>query len=139
LLQTAEYLQAAAHFNNTVQFVIEKYGPLSKKRTTGELCVLKKWRGFDEAENTEDPLYDKCIDTSRLLKDHLLLLAETWGRAGHQGPRQNQGKGKQPGRRSPGTTGDTDPNSYVYGAPRVIYLSYLYLLNLCFAMGRCCV
>jgi hypothetical protein len=41
-LQTAEDLQAAAHFNNTVEFVVEKYGPLSKERTSGELCVLTK-------------------------------------------------------------------------------------------------
>jgi hypothetical protein len=75
-LQTAEDLQAAAHFNNTVEFVVDAFGPLSKERTTGELCVLTKWRGFDEAENTEDPLYEKWIDTPRLLKDHLQLLAE---------------------------------------------------------------
>jgi hypothetical protein len=52
LLQTAEDLQAAAHFNSTVEFVVDAFGPLSKERTTGELCVLTKCRGFDEAENT---------------------------------------------------------------------------------------
>jgi hypothetical protein len=75
-LQTVEDLQAAAHFNNTIEFIVDKYGPLSKERTTGELCVLTKWRGFDEEEGTEEPLYDKWIDTPRLFKDHLLLLAE---------------------------------------------------------------
>jgi hypothetical protein len=69
-------LQAAAHFNNTVEFVVENYGPLSKERTTGELCVLTKWRGFDEAENTEEPGYDKWIETPRMLKEHLLQLAD---------------------------------------------------------------
>jgi hypothetical protein len=59
LLQTAEDLQAAAHFNNTAEFVVDKFGPLSKERTTGELCVLTKWRGFDEAENIEKPLREK--------------------------------------------------------------------------------
>jgi hypothetical protein len=68
--------QAAAHFNNTIEFIVDKYGPLSKERTTSELCVLTKWRGFDEEENTEEPLYDKWIYTPRLLKGHLLLLAD---------------------------------------------------------------
>jgi hypothetical protein len=76
LLQTAEDLQTAAHFNNTVEFVVEKYGPLSKERTTGELCVLTKWLGCEEAENTEEPVYDKWIYTPRLIKEHLLQLAE---------------------------------------------------------------
>jgi hypothetical protein len=40
LLQTAECLQAAAHFNNTIELVVDKFGPLSKERTTGELFVL---------------------------------------------------------------------------------------------------
>jgi hypothetical protein len=63
LLQTAEELQAAAHFNNTVEFVVENNGPLSKESTAGELCVLTKWRGFDKAESTEEPVYYKWIDT----------------------------------------------------------------------------
>jgi hypothetical protein len=63
LLQTAEDIQAAAHFNTTIEFIVDKYGPLSKERTTGELCALTKWRGFDEAENTEESVYDKWIDT----------------------------------------------------------------------------
>jgi hypothetical protein len=37
LLQTAEDLQAAAHFTNTVEFVADAFGALSKERTTGEL------------------------------------------------------------------------------------------------------
>jgi hypothetical protein len=59
LMQTAEYLQAASHFNNTIEFVVDKFGPLSKERTTGELCVLTKWLGLDEAKDTEEPIYDK--------------------------------------------------------------------------------
>jgi hypothetical protein len=42
LLQTAEDLQAAAHFNNTVEFVVDAFGAVSEERTTGELCVLTK-------------------------------------------------------------------------------------------------
>jgi hypothetical protein len=76
LLQTAEDLQAAAHFNNTIEFVVDKYGPLSKERTTGELCVLTKWRGFDDEEDTEEPIYEKWIDTPRMLKEHLHELAK---------------------------------------------------------------
>jgi hypothetical protein len=73
---TAEDLQAAAYFNNTIEFIVDKYGPLLKERTTGEPSVLTKWRGFDEEEDTEEPLYDKWIDIPRLLKDPLLLLAD---------------------------------------------------------------
>jgi hypothetical protein len=64
LLQTAEDLQAAAHFNNTIEFIVDKYGPLSKERTTG-LCVLTKWRWYDEEEDTEEPLYEEWIDIPR--------------------------------------------------------------------------
>jgi hypothetical protein len=48
LLQTAEALQAAAQFINN--------GPLFKEETTGEHCVLTKWREVDEEEDTEEPL-----------------------------------------------------------------------------------
>jgi hypothetical protein len=68
LLQTAEDFQAPAHFNNTIEFIVDKYGPLSKERTTGELCVLTKWCGFNEEEDTEEPLYNKCIDTPVYLR-----------------------------------------------------------------------
>jgi hypothetical protein len=80
-LQTAEDLQAAAHFNNTVEFVVDAFGALSKERTTGELCVLTKWRGFDEAENTEEPLYEKWIDTpvySRTIYSHWRKKGMSW-------------------------------------------------------------
>jgi hypothetical protein len=63
LLQTAEDLQAAAQFNDAIEIIVDKYGPLSKERTTDELCVLTKWRGFDEEESTEEPFFDKWIDT----------------------------------------------------------------------------
>jgi hypothetical protein len=59
MLQTAEDLQAAAHFNNTVEFVIDKFGPRSNDKMTGEICVFTSWRGFDEAENTVKPIYKK--------------------------------------------------------------------------------
>jgi hypothetical protein len=108
-LQTAEDLHAAAHFNNTVEFVVDAFGPLSKERTTGELCVLTKWRGFDEAENTEEPLYEKWIDTPRLLKDHLLLLAEKGDELAIQGLEKVKEWEDNPGDYLPGTTGDTYP------------------------------
>jgi hypothetical protein len=62
MLQTAEDLQAAAHFNNTVEFVIDKFGPLSNDKITGEICVLTSWCGFDEAENIVESIYEKWID-----------------------------------------------------------------------------
>jgi hypothetical protein len=74
--QTAEDLQGAAHFNNTVEFVMYKFGPLSNDKMTGEICVLTSWCGFDEAENTVEPIYEKRIDVSRILKNHLRELAD---------------------------------------------------------------
>jgi hypothetical protein len=76
MLQTAEDLQAAAHFSNTVEFVIDKFGSLSNDKTTGDICVLTSWRGFDEAENTVEPIYEKWIDVPRMLKNHLQELAD---------------------------------------------------------------
>jgi hypothetical protein len=122
LLQTAEDLQAASHLNNTVEFVVDAFGALSKERTTGELCVLTKWRGFDEAENTEEPLYEKWIDTPRLLKDHLLLLAEKGDELAIQGLKKIMEWEDNPGDDLPGTTDDTYPGSYAYGSTRVLHL-----------------
>jgi hypothetical protein len=123
LLQTAEDLQAAAHFNNTVEFVVDAFGALSKEGTTGELCVLTKWRGFDEAENSEEPLYEKWIDTPRLLKDHLLLLAEKGDELAIQGLENVTKEWEDnPGDDLPGITGDTYPGSYAYGSTRVLHL-----------------
>jgi hypothetical protein len=138
-LQTAEDLQAAAHFNNTVEFSVDKYGPLSKERTTGEVCVLTKWRGFDEAESTEEPIYEKWVDTPRLLKDHLQLLADKGDELAIQSLEKVKEWEDNSSDNLPGTTGDTNPNSYDYDAPRKSKSNYLHLLNLCFAMGRCCV
>jgi hypothetical protein len=59
MLQTAEDLQASAHLNNAVEFVIDKFGPLSTDKMTEEICVLTSWRGFDKAENTVKPIYEK--------------------------------------------------------------------------------
>jgi hypothetical protein len=68
MLQKAEDLQAAAHFNNTVEFVIDKLGPISNSKMTGEICVLTSWRGFDKAENTVEPIYEQRTDVPRMLK-----------------------------------------------------------------------
>jgi hypothetical protein len=76
MLQTAEDLQAAAHFNNTVEFVIDKFGPFSNDKMTRDICVLTFWRGFDEAENTVKPIYEKWIDVPRMLKNYLQELAD---------------------------------------------------------------
>jgi hypothetical protein len=122
LLQTAEDLQADAHFNNTIEFIVDKYGPVSKEMTTGELYVLTKWRGFDEEEDTNEPLYDKWIDTLRLLKDHLLLLADKGDELAIQGLGKIKEWEANPGDGLPGTTGDTYPDSNDYGAPRVIHI-----------------
>jgi hypothetical protein len=81
MLQTAEDFQAAAHFNNTVEFVIDKFGPLSNDKITGEFCVLTSWCGFDEAENTVEPIYEKRNDVpqcSRIIYDNWLTNGANW-------------------------------------------------------------
>jgi hypothetical protein len=67
LLQSTEDREAAAHFISTIQFVIDKFGALSTDKTTGEICVLTSWLGFDEAENTVEPIYEKWIDVPGML------------------------------------------------------------------------
>jgi hypothetical protein len=137
LLQTAEDIHAAAHFNNTLEFVVDKYSPLSKERTTGELCVLTRWRGFDEAEDTKEPLYDKCVDTPRMLKEHLQEMAENGDEMAIKGLEQIK---------------DWEDNlATISRAPLATSIQVAvqmrlhalstsnYLLNLCFAMGRSCV
>jgi hypothetical protein len=47
--------------------------------------VLTKWRGFDEAEDTEEPIYDKWIDVPRMLRDHLQLLGDNGDELAIQG------------------------------------------------------
>jgi hypothetical protein len=42
LLQTGEDLQTAAHFKNSIECIVDKHGPLSKKRTTGETLRVDK-------------------------------------------------------------------------------------------------
>jgi hypothetical protein len=122
LLQTAEDLQAAAHFNSIIGFLVDKYGPLSKERTFGELFVLTKWRGFDEEEDTEEPFYDKWIDTPRLLKDYQLLLADKGDELAIRGLEKIKEWEDNPGNDLPGITVDTYPDSNDYGAPRVIHI-----------------
>jgi hypothetical protein len=133
LLQTAEDLQAAAHFNNTIEFVVDKYGPLSKERTTGELCVLTKWLGFEDEEDAEEPIYDKRIDTPRMLKEHLHELAQKGDELAIKGLEQIAEWENNPCDDLPGTTGDTYPGRDSY-AVRVVYLQ-LSLFELVFCYG----
>jgi hypothetical protein len=84
--------------------------------------VLTKWRGFDEAENTEGPLYEKWIDTPRLLKDHLQLLADKGDELAIQGLEKVKEWEDNPSENLAGTTGDTYPGSYAYGSTRVLHL-----------------
>lgn len=122
LLQTAEDLQAAAYFNNTVEFVVEKFGPLSIEKTTGELCVLTSWKGFDEAENTVEPIYDKWIDVPRMLNTHLQELADKGCELAIKAQEKIKEWENNPSDDLPGTTGDTYPDSYHYGSTNVHYL-----------------
>jgi hypothetical protein len=84
--------------------------------------VLTKWRGFDEAENTEEPVYDKWIDTPRLLKEHLLQLVEKGDELAIQVLAKIKEWEDNPSDDLPGTMGDTYPGSYDYGASQVLHL-----------------
>jgi hypothetical protein len=52
------------------------FDPLSNDKMTGEICVLTSSRGFDEAENTVESMYEKWIDVPRMLKTYLQELAD---------------------------------------------------------------
>jgi hypothetical protein len=111
MLQTAEILQAAAHFSNTVESIIDKFGPFSDDKMTGEICLLTSWRGFDEAENTVEPIYEKWIDVPRMLN----IVYEKWLTKGANWPwtdstRSIYGK-NNPSNDVAGTTGDNYPGS----------------------------
>jgi hypothetical protein len=122
MLQTAEYLPATAHFNSTIQFVVDKFGPLSKERTTGEICMSTKWRGFDDAEDPEEPIYDKWIDVPNVLKINQHELAEKGDKFALKGVKQVKEWEENPSDDLPSTIGDTYPGSYSFASTRVIYL-----------------
>jgi hypothetical protein len=132
MLQTAEDLQAAAHFKNTVEFVIDKFGPLSNDKITGEICVLTSWCGFDEAENTVEPIYEKWIDVPQMLKNHFQELADKGSELAIEGLDKIKIWESAPSDDLAGTTGDTYPGSYSRHSPLTS------LLSLCYAMRRCC-
>jgi hypothetical protein len=119
---TAEDLQAAANFINTVEFFIDKFGTLSDDKMTGEICVLKSWRGFDEAENTVEPIYDKWIDVPRMLKEYLRQLADKGCELAIDGLDKIKMGENNPSDDLAGITGDTYPGSYSFGSTRVIHL-----------------
>jgi hypothetical protein len=122
MLQMAEDLQAAAHLNNTVEFVIDKFGSLSNDKIKGEICVLTSCCGFDEAENTVEPIYEKWIDVPLMLKNHLQELAEKGCELAIDGLDKIKIWEKNPCDDLAGTTGDSNPGSYSFGSTRVIHL-----------------
>jgi hypothetical protein len=66
MLQTAENLQAATQFNNTV---IDNWPSLKRQDDSRDLRAdILAW--FDEAENTVEPIYEKWIDVPRMLKNY---------------------------------------------------------------------
>jgi hypothetical protein len=122
MLQTAEDLQAAAHLNNTVEFVIDNFGPLLNDKITGEICVLTSWCGFDEAENTVEPIHEKWIDVPQMLKNHLQELADKGCELAIEGLDKIKIWKSTPSDDLAGTTGDTYPSSYTFRSTRVIHL-----------------
>jgi hypothetical protein len=122
MLQTAKDLQDAAHFNNTAEFVIEKFGPVSNDKISGEICVLTSWCEFDEAENTVKPIYAKWIDVPRMLKNHLQELADKGCELAIDGLDKIKIWENNPSDDLAGTTGDTNPGSYSFGSTCVIHI-----------------
>jgi hypothetical protein len=137
MLQTAEDLQAAAHFNNTVGYVIDKFIPLSNDKMTGEICVPKFWCGFVEAENTVELIYEKWIDIPRMLKNHLQQLVDKGCELAIIGLDKIKIWESNPSDDLAGTTGEIYPGSCSFGSTRVIHLKTS-LLSFYYAMGRCC-
>jgi hypothetical protein len=71
IVQSTEDIEAAAHFNSTIQFVIDKFGAICTDKSTGEICVFTSWLGFDKAENTVEPIHEKWIVVPGMLNKHL--------------------------------------------------------------------
>jgi hypothetical protein len=115
LLQSSEDLEAAAHFNSTVQFVIDKFGALSTDKTTGEICVLTSWLGFDEAENAVEPIYEKWIDVPGMLNKHLQQLAVKGCELADAAQARVKEWESNPSDGLLGTTDDTYADNYKYG------------------------
>jgi hypothetical protein len=122
MLQTSEDLQVAAQFNNTVEFVIDKFGPLSNDKITGEICVLTSWCEFGEAENTVEPIYEKWIDVPHMLKNHLRELADKGCELAIESLDKIKIWESILSDDLAGTTGDTYPGRYSFGSARVIHL-----------------
>jgi hypothetical protein len=122
MLQMAEDLQDSAYFNSTVEFVIDKFGLLSNDKMPGEFCMLTSWRGFEEAENTVEYIYEKWIDVPRMLKNHLQELADKGRELAIDGLDNIKIWENNPSDDIVGTTGDTYPGSYSFGSTRGIHL-----------------
>jgi hypothetical protein len=82
---------------------------------------LTKWRGFDDEEDTEEPIYEKWIDTPRMLKEHLHELAQKGDELAIKGLEQIAEWENNPNDDPPGTTGETYPVRDSY-ASRVVHL-----------------
>jgi hypothetical protein len=78
--------------------------------------------GLTKPKTPRNPFYDKWIDTPRLLKENLLQLAEKGDELAIQGLAKIKEWEDNPSEDLPGTTGDTYPDSYDYGAPQVLHL-----------------
>jgi hypothetical protein len=122
LLQSTEDLEAAAHFNSTIQFVIDKFGALSTDKTTGEFCVLTSWLGFDEAENTVEPIYEKWIDVPGMLKKQLQQLVDKACELAFAALAKVKEWECNPSKGLPGATGDIHADNKTKGSTRVIHI-----------------
>jgi hypothetical protein len=78
--------------------------------------------GFDEAENTVEPVYEKWIDVHRMLKKHLQELADKGCKLVINDLYKIEIWESNPSGDLSDTTGDTYPGSYSFGSTRVIHL-----------------
>jgi hypothetical protein len=121
LLQSTEDLEAAAHFNSTIQFVIDKFGALSRIRLRAKFAFLTSWLGFDEAENTVEPIYEKLINVPGMLNKHLQL-ADKGCELAIAAQEKVKERESNPSKDLPGATGDTYADSKTNGSTRVIHI-----------------
>jgi hypothetical protein len=86
------------------------------------LLFLTTWLGFDEAENTVEPIYEKWIDVPGMLKKHLQQLADNDCELAIAARAKVKEWESSPSKGLPGATGDTFAVSKTNGSTRVIHI-----------------
>lgn len=111
--QDMSAMQLTAEHNNFIPYVVAQFGHLTVEKATGDMFIWTEWVGFEPAEGTMEPLYEKWIDVPRMLTEHLQARADKGDELAHKALikirefETNQGG-------DPATMGDTNSPGVVY-------------------------